>query len=540
MRALHRARTAQRIRDIDVVSAIYTTYLILICAGAALFAITAVAAGVASAPSENGWLTRDGAAIVGLVVSAAVALSIRSGTHGGPMAISSADVHHVLLAPVSRRAALLPKALRLTRRIAVTGLVIGGTVGALAARRFGDPPLAWVLSFGSAGLLAGVLCGASAFVASALQNRRSAARTATAVAELAVIAWSAVDLALRTRTSPGSWIGSVAMAPSRLDPTAYAAVPVVLIALGAGLVRLGRVNLEALARRARLGTQVRFALTLRDIRTVMLLSRQLAQENLRARPWIRLTPLAEGRALIMRRDIRPVARWPASRLVRLVVLSAAAGLGAVLTNAGPRLLVALPAAALLVIGVECLEGLGADEASPDLPESVPRTKRRLRFGHVPTALLLALAMCILAWTSAVGFSAATGLIPLRRALLGVVCVVPGALGAVAGAAVLLLAGAAGLGDLHAGEGLPPELQAGVMMGRALQPLIITASFLAMIVPFPALPTAPAEVRAILRVVVPATLMVHALVRTGLIIADVEGRVWRAVRDWAVRTAARRR
>ena len=52
--------------------------------------------------------------------------------------------------------------------------------------------------------------------------------------------------------------------------------------------------LEALARRSALVAQLRFAVTMQDLRTVVLLRRQLNQEQARRHPWLRLRPARSG------------------------------------------------------------------------------------------------------------------------------------------------------------------------------------------------------------------------------------------------------
>ena len=57
-----------------------------------------------------------------------------------------------------------------------------------------------------------------------------------------------------------------------------------------GWLGIGNLSIEAARRRAGLVAQLRFAVTLQDMRTVVLLRRQLAQEKPRNRPWIRTRP----------------------------------------------------------------------------------------------------------------------------------------------------------------------------------------------------------------------------------------------------------
>jgi hypothetical protein len=54
-------------------------------------------------------------------------------------------------------------------------------------------------------------------------------------------------------------------------------VLVVIILTAVSLLVVGRFSLEALARRSALVSQMKFAVTLQDVRTVVLLRRQLSQ-----------------------------------------------------------------------------------------------------------------------------------------------------------------------------------------------------------------------------------------------------------------------
>jgi hypothetical protein len=79
-------------------------------------------------------------------------------------------------------------------------------------------------------------------------------------------------------TGPLTLLGRLAVWPDHVDlwPLVLAAATVML---GVGLRRLDGVSLEALQRRSSLVGQLRFAVTVRDLRTVMLLRRQLSQER---------------------------------------------------------------------------------------------------------------------------------------------------------------------------------------------------------------------------------------------------------------------
>ena len=89
-----------------------------------------------------------------------------------------------------------------------------------------------------------------------------------------------------------------------------------------GVLLLDRVSVEKLDRRSALVAQLRFAVTMQDLRTVTLLRRQLSNELPRRDPWFTVHP---GRLPAWRRSLRSLARFPSKRLGRMVLLAAFAG-----------------------------------------------------------------------------------------------------------------------------------------------------------------------------------------------------------------------
>src|SRR4029453_5278654 len=79
-----------------------------------------------------------------------------------------------------------------------------------------------------------------------------------------------------------------------------------------GLRRLGSLSLEAAERRTGLVGQLRFAVTVQDLRTVIVLRRQLAQDRPRNRPWLALP--GRNRFVVWRRGWHGLLRFPVARL----------------------------------------------------------------------------------------------------------------------------------------------------------------------------------------------------------------------------------
>ncbi|MGI8800824.1 MAG: hypothetical protein ACR2KV_01425, partial [Solirubrobacteraceae bacterium] len=176
--------------------------------------------------------------------------------------------------------------------------------------------------------------------------------------------------------------------------------------------------------------QLRFAVTMQDGRTVILLRRQRAAEGPRRRPWLRL---AGGGGPVWRRDWQGVLRWPAVRVLRLAALGAVAGAAAAAAWAGTAALVAVAGLALLVAALDAVEGLAQEADHPTRSSMLPVARRVLILRHlaVPAAVMVGVA--------AVGVAAASGLAAgggVGSALaVGLVAAVPAAVAAVSAAAL---------------------------------------------------------------------------------------------------------
>lgn len=283
LRDLRRARRRRAYGDIDWMDALYKVYVTAIFSAVGGSMLSGWIGGRPVTPFELAGAVDRGPALVGLVVAVVVAGGLRSGGRGGPLALQPADVAHVLLAPVPRGMALRAPALRQLRFSAFLGTVVGMAAGNLAAQRLPGAYPAWVVWGGLAGLVAGLAWTGSALVASGFRLGRRWA----GVLAVAAVGWSAADLAGRTATSPATYLGRLAM--SALDGMSLLPLELVLLALpAAGLAGVGGTSLEAARLQAGLAAELRFALTMQDVRTVILLRRQLAAEGPRRRPWVRL------------------------------------------------------------------------------------------------------------------------------------------------------------------------------------------------------------------------------------------------------------
>jgi hypothetical protein len=427
---LRTARKRARTAGIDWVDALYRAYVLGIIG---VIAVIVVSGQVGDADVTDAGLAqvRDrGPGVLGAIVAAAVCIGVRSGSRGGPLALEAADVRHVLLAPIDRGRALRAAALRQLRHLVVAGAAAGAIAGQLAGRRLPGAVLAWPACGALVGALAVGAAAGSGHLVAGRRVRRSRANVVAAAAAL----WAAADLAAGSATSPFSLLGRVALWPLDVDLLGAAGMLLALAATAAGLASIGGVSIEAAERRSALIGRLAFAATLQDLRTVLVLRRQLAQEHPRRQPWRSTGPLA-GRWPVWDRGWRGVLRWPVVRVVRIAVLGVAAGAALAVMDRGTTPLVVVAALALFVAGLDAVEALAQEVDHPSRGDAMPIARGALHLRH------LAVAVVVMIGVALVGLVTTLVLRPETSTLaIGGITVVTAALGSVAGAAISTVAG----------------------------------------------------------------------------------------------------
>jgi hypothetical protein len=393
--------------------------------------------------------------------------------------VEAAEVRHVLLAPVDRRTALWGTAVRQLRFLLLLGGGAGAIAGLLAFRRLPGAPFGWVVS----GVAVGVAAVAGAFGMALLVSGLRLGRWIGGSLSLAVLAWSALDISQQSVTSPASLLGQLALWPLRIHPLDVVAVVVALAFVPAGFALLGGTSLEASERRAGLVGQMRFAATLQDLRTVIVLRRQLAQELPRQRPWIRLpravprtwlsaasgAPAVNGSTRpartrhfpVWRRGWHGILRWPALRFVRMAVLGAAAGLALVGVWRGTTPLVVVAGLALYIAGLDATEPLAQEVDHPDRRDEYPLEAGSLQLRQLGPPVVL---MIVVAGIGLLAAAAATGGAATTWEVGGLIAA-PAALAALGGAVVSVLKGPPP--PLSPQATLMPEAAGARAMGRLL-------------------------------------------------------------------------
>lgn len=420
VRDLRRARRKQRVAAIHWVDALYQVYITGLVAVVAVVLISG-AVGDEKLSHASVLDVRDhGPAVVGLVLAIAVLAGLRSGAHGGPLALEQPDVRHVLLAPVDRGVALRGPAWRQLRFLVAASAAVGATAGQLALRRLPGNPAEWM----AVGALFAIATVATGFGCALVASGTGLRPWLATLVGGALVAWSVGDITGDLPTAPASVGARLALWPLRTDPLGLLVVAVAAVPVVVGMRLVAHTSLEAAERRTSLVGQMRFAVTLQDLRTVLVLRRQLAQERSRHRPWIPALT-RRPRFPVWYRGVRSVARWPLGRVVRVLSLALIAGLALRGVWTGTTPLIALAGLALWIAALDAAESMGQEIDHPGRTDTFPMPRGLLLLHHLPIVLVV---------------SAATGLLAGGAAVVPVGSHVPADVGLLVGAVAGLLAG----------------------------------------------------------------------------------------------------
>jgi hypothetical protein len=466
LKDLRKARRHRRFSEIHWIDAFYNVYL----TGLVGIIVVIVVAGRLNEKKLHGagldHFVQRAPTVLGFVIAVAVAVGLRSGGRGGPITLEAPVVQHELLAPLPRERVVRGPAVKQLRFLAFAGFVLGAVIGLFATREIHGNPVAPVLLTGATFSLSAVLASASAMVACGHRWRWWFVK----VLGVALVAWSAVDVATDLHTSPLTWLASLAFWSLKITPLALVSAAFVIVVVVLAVRDIGNLSIEAARRRSGLVSQLRFAVTLQDVRTVVLLRRQLSQEKPRARPWIHLRR-REGRVpAIWKRDFIGLMRFPLVRIVRMVVLGAIAGLCLGLMWHGTPAMVVGAGLALYVAGYDAVEPLAQEVDHPTRWEGFPEDPGRVLLLHLFVAVVAMLVVC--------GVATATSLLLVPASVVGVLAaptILIAAAGATAGAAVSTALGVPNAAGIL---GLGQDLMGFVLAARLVIPPAITVAALA--------------------------------------------------------------
>jgi hypothetical protein len=443
LRDLRRARQSRRLGDAEWFDVAYRVYLFALVGLTGVVLASDAIDGVVGDGIKTSDLLARGPSIVGLIVVLAFGLGLRSGADGGPVAIEVADIRHVLLSPINRRRALLRPVGQRIRSVTFSFAMATAVLGQFVAREVEGSRAAWAAAGALFGAVTGAVFVTSAVIAHVIRLPRWAATAIAAVG----LAWQGAAAWINwngpssspLRFGPADLDGSLAFWGIRQQGIDVVAIVIALGAIALSLALCGGLRIEPLARRGSLVTQLRFAATVQDLRTVVMLRRQLRAETLRSTPWggSPRTPISERRgshgsvrSLIWRRGFRSLRRLPASRLARIASLAIVGGVCASFASSSSLLFLLGTLAALFLLGMEAIEPLSQEIDRPDITDGLPIERGQLFAHHlVAPAALLAVAAVL-------GAAAASILEPSHAAAafaIALPATLAGAIGPVVGA-----------------------------------------------------------------------------------------------------------
>jgi hypothetical protein len=399
LRDLRRTRRQRRLGDVEWFDIAYKVYLSAFFGGAAVIIASDWVGDEPATTAQIATAFDRGPALLGLAGAAALAFGVRSGAEGGPLSLEAADVRHLLLAPIDRRAVLLRPTLQRIRAIAGIAALTGGVGGLLASQRLPGSATAWITSGAVAGAVVGVLFVAAAVVTHA---RRMPRWLATVIGVIAAT-WQAlaiVDPGGTDVRGPFDTLGSLAMWGDRQHPVDLAVPALTAVVAGLALWWCGQLRPEPMVRRGDLVSQLRFAVTTQDLRTVVLLRRQMRNEQFRSRHWFPVPHPGAGN-VVWARGWRGLSRFPLARFGRMAALAIAAGVAAAGVQRDITPLVVLVGLALFFLGLEAIEPLSQEIDHPDRTDAISRP-----LGWVLVRHLAAPAMVLVPF-AAIGAAAAT-------------------------------------------------------------------------------------------------------------------------------------
>jgi hypothetical protein len=424
LREMRRARRRHRGAGRDWIDASYELWLRGFFAVVVIVIVPIVLTGDQLGAHSLAQFRDHAPGVASVIVALALWVALRAGAGGAPLAPEAPDVMYLLLAPIPRARVLRPLAAHQLRTAVTAGAVIGTATGLAAAARLPSESGVWALD----GLLAGACLAAIFWGVVALGSARRLAPLAANGIGAVLTAGAGVDAVAHTWIAPTTWLSALALLPlHHLVPTIVAIVAItlaVVVPTGA-LVAIGGTSLEPLLQRSALTSQMRFAASMQDMRTVVLLHRQLAMEKSRSRPWLRLPARRRIRHPVWRRGWHGYARWPLNRIVRVVTLLAAAT-GLMYAARSTHLLIVFAGLALFVAALDIVEPFGAELDHPTLLLTYGVSIRMLLLRNLaaPVAALVGLALVGAGGVTAVGGSH-TG--------LAFACAISAALASLAGA-----------------------------------------------------------------------------------------------------------
>jgi len=465
LRDMRVVRRRHRVQETEWFEALYRVYLAAIIVGGGILFLSGLVKDTDATPRDIANITAHAPHVLGIFIAVAAYLGVRSGANGGPLAIEEAEVRHVLLAPIPTSDVLRRPAIQRVRAAAFAGAMAGATAGQLAARRLPGSLGAWAFYGAVYGMCVGLVWAGAALLAHGMAWNRN---VVTLLASGLVFWQVGVTIAGTSAPGPFDAFGSMALWALHAEAIDLVAVAITIATAMGGLLVVGKLSLEALSRRSSLVAQLRFAVTLQDIRTVMLLRRQLSQEQMRTNPW--LTLKRKGNLpVVERRGLQSFLKFPARRYARMKLMVVIAAMCQVAAYRGTTPAVIASGICLFVFGLEVIEPLSQEVDKPERTDSLPVDRGALMLRHLVVPAFMLVPFTLTAIITALIFEN-NGTAIAAAAILAPFSLAAG----MAGAIINAVKGAPDpLGDNSKTLFMPPEVAGMTTMTRAVWPVVVS-------------------------------------------------------------------
>lgn len=467
LRSMRTDRRKRRVQDMEWFDTLYRVYLAALIGGGAIIFLSSLVKDEQFRGQQMLDVVHNTPRVIGLVMAVVVWLGMRGGSNGGPLSLEEAEVRHVLLAPVDPARVLRHPAIQRMRTMAFTGALAGAATGLVIGKRmpptWGEGPASFVIL----GAVGGAMIGASFIVSALLVHGLRIHRSIVTLVAAALVAWQTCTVFLPSHPhGPFTAFGLVCFAHIDISPVIGTLVFVALAVVA--LLTVGNLRIEALARRSALVSQLKFAVTLQDIRTVVLLRRQLSQEHMREKPWFR-APAPLRRDPVITRCLRSVAHFPLRRLARMALLATVAAVALVGAWRGTTPAVVVSGLALFLLGLDVIEPLSQEVDQPDRTDSIPLERGLLLARHLTVPAIITLPF------TAIGTAVAYALEPHGMTLVaGALIGIPATMAGLAGAVINAVKGAPDpASEANAGLFMPPEVSGMTTVIRAVWPPVVS-------------------------------------------------------------------
>ena len=316
---LANARRSHFLQSHDLLSVVVKFYFVAIALAIVVDVTTTSSKFFVFHASDTTFVRANGASFAGILLAYLMFLGLMSGVRGGPVVLFSPELRLIFLSGVNTDRLLRRKAIRAILRFSImtgaTGIAVGFVIHGLKR----GSPVDASISVGLYGLVSGAIYAGAACFALGLRLKSNLVY----VVGWALVIYTSLAGIFDIGVSPFALVGR--LATMFLTPVSFLVVVlcVALVVISLGSVYLvPKADLETIERHSELVSRLRFAIGMRDVRSVILLSRSLSQDGFRARSIGKnlYRVFSQPTMAPVVRSIQSLANWSVRRYIRVTLM----------------------------------------------------------------------------------------------------------------------------------------------------------------------------------------------------------------------------